>query len=227
MGPFDVFDEWGNWVGKFEPAGGGANGFLMGIVVMVAVGLAFTVYAVVKILVVATIEGFKSLFRLEFGKALLYLSPLIVLSSIFFLLTSLVAGSIGYVSVMQNKAINDVELKNFYTTNCLSYFGGGDFSTDEQCLVFTIVNNSDRNLTMRPVDYDNFSSESLDPRIEFEPCARGYFPGSVKSMQSKTWVCLKGNVSKTLCFRISMEYVQEPVYLGEYEEELCSAVVSR
>ncbi|HTK03153.1 MAG TPA: hypothetical protein VL401_00040 [Alphaproteobacteria bacterium] len=54
---FNIFDEWGNFQGKFVPEGGGMNGCLGIIALIIAGVLIFGIYIVIRSL----FEGFKSL----------------------------------------------------------------------------------------------------------------------------------------------------------------------
>lgn len=67
-GEFDVFDEWGNFVGKFTRAGAGGEGCFLTIAVMIVATFAFAVYLLVKL----TVEGFRAAFQKKWDKAVLY-----------------------------------------------------------------------------------------------------------------------------------------------------------
>ena len=73
---FNVFDEWGNHIGKFTPSGGGFDGCIMmiGLVLVGIIGYAF--YFLIKLLVKMVAEGFKSLGKREWGLAIIYLIPI-------------------------------------------------------------------------------------------------------------------------------------------------------
>ena len=68
-GGFNVFDEWGNFMGKFIPAGGA--GGCWGVFALIVFGIiAFLIYLLIRLI----IEGFKALGRKQWGWATLYLS---------------------------------------------------------------------------------------------------------------------------------------------------------
>ncbi len=72
MKEFNVFDEWGNYVGKFVPEGGGINGIL-GVLTLIFAGIMiFVIYVLVRLIV----EGFKALSRRQWGMAIVGLSPI-------------------------------------------------------------------------------------------------------------------------------------------------------
>jgi len=72
MKSFNVFDEWGNYAGKFTPSGGGADGCL-GILALITAGVVFfALYMMVKLI----IEGTKALFKGDWGMAIVGLSPI-------------------------------------------------------------------------------------------------------------------------------------------------------
>jgi hypothetical protein len=72
----DVFDEWGNYVGKFTPSDGGLDGCFM-IIALIIVGIiGFAIYAVVKILIKVVIKGFEALGQKKWGEAIACLSPI-------------------------------------------------------------------------------------------------------------------------------------------------------
>lgn len=83
----DLFDEYGNFVGRFEPSGGGFEGFffLIGVVFLWAFG--FLIYLFFKLI----INGFKAMGRGDWGKALQYL--LIPSLATFMLLCQLAAAT--------------------------------------------------------------------------------------------------------------------------------------
>lgn len=66
MGDFDVFDDWGNFVGKFTPAGGG--GCLFGIAILILLAAGFVIYQFIKMVVM----GFVALSKGKWGEALMY-----------------------------------------------------------------------------------------------------------------------------------------------------------
>lgn len=69
MSDFNVFDEWGNYVGKFTPAGSGfGDTILMLIAMLILWTIGFSIYLFFKLI----IEGFKAAARMEWGKAALY-----------------------------------------------------------------------------------------------------------------------------------------------------------
>lgn len=67
-GEFDVFDEWGSYVGKFTPAGGGWDGCLFAIAMLFLWTVGFLVYLLVKLVV----QGFRAAGRKEWDKAAAY-----------------------------------------------------------------------------------------------------------------------------------------------------------
>jgi hypothetical protein len=76
MREFNVFDEWGNYVGKFTPSGGGENAIIMFIVVILLWVFGFLVYALFRLLQ----EGLRALFHGKWITAALYLSPFLVVT---------------------------------------------------------------------------------------------------------------------------------------------------
>lgn len=75
MGDFDVFDEWGNFMGKFTPAGGGCW-FTIAILFLSVIG--FWIYLLIKL----TVNGFKSAKKGDWKRAIVYLAlPIITLLS--------------------------------------------------------------------------------------------------------------------------------------------------
>ncbi len=64
MGAFDVFDEWGNFVEKFTPAGGG--GCLFGIALLLLLAAGFVVYVYIKMVVM----GFVALSKGKWGEVM-------------------------------------------------------------------------------------------------------------------------------------------------------------
>lgn len=92
----DLFDEYGNFVGRFEPSGGGFEGFffLIGVVFLWAFG--FLIYLFFKLI----INGFKAMGRGEFGKALAYL----IVPGVIVLL-----GTLSVVGVIAASAVGEME----------------------------------------------------------------------------------------------------------------------
>lgn len=92
----DLFDEYGNFVGRFEPSGGGFEGFffLIGVVFLWAFG--FLIYLFFKLI----INGFKAMGRGEFGKALAYL----IVPCVIVLL-----GTLSVVGVIAASAVDEME----------------------------------------------------------------------------------------------------------------------
>jgi hypothetical protein len=69
---FNVFDEWGNFVGKFTPNGGGADGCLAVIVLIFVAFIGYAFYALIRII----IEGFKACGQHKWGLAFLCFTPI-------------------------------------------------------------------------------------------------------------------------------------------------------
>jgi len=67
-GEFDVFDEWGSYVGKFTPAGGGWDGCFFAIAMLILWTIGFLVYLLVRLVV----QGFRAAGRREWDKAAAY-----------------------------------------------------------------------------------------------------------------------------------------------------------
>lgn len=89
IGDFDVFDEWGNYMGKFTPSGG-FDGCLATIAVMIAIQITVLILILFRIVT----EGFKALFRGEWKSAMVGLSPIwatfvIALASYLFVISPL------------------------------------------------------------------------------------------------------------------------------------------
>lgn len=92
----DLFDEYGNFVGRFEPSGGGFEGFffLIGVVFLWAFG--FLIYLFFKLI----INGFKAMGRGDWGKALAYL----IVPGVIVLL-----GTLSVVGVIAASAVGEME----------------------------------------------------------------------------------------------------------------------
>jgi hypothetical protein len=76
---FDVFDEWGNFIGRFTAIGSGANN----CAVMLALLITGVVVSIIYMLFRLIVEGFKALFTGRFGMALLYWAiPLILIAGV-------------------------------------------------------------------------------------------------------------------------------------------------
>lgn len=67
-GEFNVFDEWGTYVGKFTPAGGGFDGCLFAIAMLLLWTVGFLVYLLVRLVV----QGFRAASRKEWDQAAKY-----------------------------------------------------------------------------------------------------------------------------------------------------------
>lgn len=74
---FNVFDEWGNYVGKFSPSGGGFDGCLFAIALIVLWTVGFAIYLLAKML----IKGIKALAGGDVLNAIKYLAiPMLLLT---------------------------------------------------------------------------------------------------------------------------------------------------
>jgi len=80
-GEFDVFDEWGSYVGKFTPAGGGWDGCLFAIAMLILWTVGFLVYLLVRLVV----QGFRAAGRKEWDKAVEYWAIPGLVVGVFFL----------------------------------------------------------------------------------------------------------------------------------------------
>ncbi len=97
MGDFDVFDEWGNWVGKFTPAGAGAGYGCLLLVALILVGvIGFFVYLLIKVMIILITEGYQAAKKKEWGKVLVCFGVIALPFVLFFvLLSSTVAVSVA------------------------------------------------------------------------------------------------------------------------------------
>jgi|WetSurSiteA1Bulk_404760.scaffolds.fasta_scaffold00244_5 hypothetical protein len=77
MGDFDVFDEWGNFKGKFTPVGGGGEGCLIGIALLAVVFFFWVAYIILKYLFKGLSylvkNGIKSIKEKNYGAGIAYL----------------------------------------------------------------------------------------------------------------------------------------------------------
>lgn len=142
MNEFDVFDEWGNWVGKFTPED--SSGGVVGTIVLLFVGiLLFAVYAFFKLIY----DGFKALFRGELLKACLYFTP-IWMTLLYVLFVSTVVG--GQVLMSRNIS-NMISIENLSFVECN---GARNYS-------YTVKNISNRDLIID--DYSALYENVCEP----------------------------------------------------------------
>lgn len=87
-GEFNVFDEWGNYVGKFTPAGSGfGDAIFMMIAMIILWTIGFLIYLFIKLIV----NGFKAAKEEDWGRAIGYwVVPGLL---IFFFAVSLIGGA--------------------------------------------------------------------------------------------------------------------------------------
>lgn len=97
-GDFDVFDEWGNLIGKFTPRGSGCLDTIALILVLLLLWtIGFFIYLLIKL----TINGFKALLAGKWGQALINLAiPGILGLSACFLIVS---GTVNAIAQQQQK----------------------------------------------------------------------------------------------------------------------------
>ncbi|HLE49947.1 MAG TPA: hypothetical protein VI791_02305 [Patescibacteria group bacterium] len=96
MGDFDVFDEWGSFVGTFTPAGGGF-GCLFGIAILILLAAGFVVYMLIKMVVM----GFVALSKGKWGEAVMYWLVPGLLALVF---TLQIIGSVAITVAQQRRA---------------------------------------------------------------------------------------------------------------------------
>lgn len=109
-GYINVFDEWGNFVGRVRPSGGGIDGvfFLLGLVSLGII--AFLVYLLIKLV----ISGFKALANRQWGMAVVRLIPIWVV-----LLVLLYAvGFVAFNSFEEAQATKYVVVENATWIEC-------------------------------------------------------------------------------------------------------------
>ncbi len=88
-GEFNVFDEWGNNVGKFTPAGSGfGNAILMIIAMLVLWTIGFLIYLFIRLIA----KGYKAARKGDWENALMYWAVPGLLT--FFLVASLIGGAV-------------------------------------------------------------------------------------------------------------------------------------
>lgn len=88
-GEFNVFDEWGNYVGKFTPTGSGfGDAILMVIAMIVLWTIGFLIFSFIKLIA----NGFKAAKKGDWENALMYWTVPGLLT--FFLVASLIGGAV-------------------------------------------------------------------------------------------------------------------------------------
>ena len=110
---FNVFDEWGNYVGKFTPRGGSADGFIAIIAVIFLWVFGFAIYLIFKMIK----NGFKALVEGRWIAAIFYLSPIwITLFAVTFAITSASASAIpSFLSELKNRQEQEILLQKIET----------------------------------------------------------------------------------------------------------------
>ncbi len=156
-GDFNVFDEWGNYVGKFKPEGGGFEGCLMMIVLIFAGILVFGVYIFVK----ATLIGLEGLITGDRKKAQLLLVPgLLVLMSL------VIAAFLALPYMVAPIEVSGVRITNVGTTICDPGVYGG-FNE----YYYTVKNDSKVSVWLYPNSYtaSDPGCPSYYPRVILRP----------------------------------------------------------
>lgn len=226
MDSFDIFDEWGNWIGTARPAGGGMGGCLGGIVVTFAIAIVFAIFAVSKILYILVREiTHTGIQALKSGRCFVALLCL----SIYWIPVLIAIFSVGFrfqEYLLQRNAIGSVALMNVLQGDCLTFINGEKFSESDVCLTFTVINNSNRRLYLQPKNLnlpfgDCFYTVFEQP----EEWRKGpNFEVGISGGEERTYTCVNASEVTEFCSYLILDMTKEPRQLPKYSGESCTQV---
>ncbi len=171
---FNVFDEWGNNVGKFTPTGVGLeNGCLMIVTLIIAWTLGFFIYALFRLIG----KGFQEVGRGDWGKAMMYWAvPGLLAGGVCFSIFSVMVASAAQQyqhQLIQQQAQRDVqELANnppidlkAWKGKCTSDHNDCPWGDEPTYLFIEIKNRYDKPIKVRLLDYfcNKFVMDTIAP----------------------------------------------------------------
>lgn len=142
-GDFDVFDEWGNFVGKFTPSGGGFEGLFMIMALIFLWVFGFVIYLVVKLIIQLIRKGSRAVSERKWGLAIacfgILIAPLLLFMGTILGSLGVRASSLVLADKITNQVVDKISVVSVKVVTKEPTF----WSTGWSIFMITLKNGSD------------------------------------------------------------------------------------